>query len=132
MPQVLRMMNGHFLRRGVHRRHHQIALVLAVVVVGHDHDLAAPEGFDGGGHALLGVGHETIDPLLRRHEADEVVRRHRHRRSPWRCVRARSNEGISPSQICVTRPGEISAARAKSARVDFDCFSQSASCINTL
>ena len=67
---------GHLLRRGVHRGHHEVAFVLAVVVVGDDHDLAAAEGFDGGGDALLGVGHETVDPLLRRHEAEEVVRRH--------------------------------------------------------
>jgi len=43
---------------------------------------------------------------------------------------ARSSEGRSPSQSCVTRPGEISTARAKSARVDFDCFSQAASCMS--
>ena len=64
----------HLLRRRVHRRHHEVALVLAVVVVGDHHDLAAAEGFDGGGDARLGVGHEIVDPLLGRHEADEVVR----------------------------------------------------------
>jgi hypothetical protein len=60
----------------VHGGHHEVALVLAIVVVGDDHDLAAPERFDGGHDALLGVGHQAIDPLLRGHEADKVVRRH--------------------------------------------------------
>ena len=55
---------GHLLGRGVHCGEHEIALVLAVVVVGDDHDLAASEGLDGGCHALLGVGHQAIDPLL--------------------------------------------------------------------
>jgi len=48
----------------MHRGHHQIALVLAVVIVGDDDDLAAPEGFDGGCHALLGIEHHSADPLL--------------------------------------------------------------------
>ena len=47
----------HLLRRRMHRGHHEIALVLAVVVVGDDDDLAAREGFDGGCHTCLGVGH---------------------------------------------------------------------------
>ena len=36
----------HFLRRGMHRRHHEVALVLAVVVVDHDYDLTAGKGRD--------------------------------------------------------------------------------------
>ncbi len=48
---------GHLLRRGVHRGHHEVALVLAIVVVGDDDDLAAREGFDGCGDAGLRVGH---------------------------------------------------------------------------
>jgi hypothetical protein len=59
----------------VYRGHHQIAFVLAVVVVGDHDNLAAPEGFDGGGDARLCVGHERVDPLLRGHEAEEVVGR---------------------------------------------------------
>ena len=46
MPAVLRMMKAIFSGRGMHRRHHEVALVLAVVVVGHDHDLAAGKGRD--------------------------------------------------------------------------------------
>ena len=65
----------HLLRRRMHGGEHQVALVLAIVVVGDDHDLAAAEGFDSLCDALLGVGHQTIDPLLGRHEPDEVIRR---------------------------------------------------------
>ena len=43
---------GHFLRRAQARGHHQIAFVLAVVVIGHDDDLAALHRFDGLGHRI--------------------------------------------------------------------------------
>jgi len=61
----------------MHRGHHQVALVLAVVVVGDHDDLAAREGLDGCSDARLRVGHQTIDPLLRRNQTDEVIGRHR-------------------------------------------------------
>ncbi len=48
MPEVLRMMNAIFLRRAQRCGDEEIALVLAVVVVGDDHDLAFGEGLDGG------------------------------------------------------------------------------------
>ena len=58
MPQVLRTMNAIFSGVRVHRGEDQVALVLAVVVVGHDDDFAACEGVDhlrntGLGHGLF-------------------------------------------------------------------------------
>ena len=48
---------GHLLRRAVRGGDEQVALVLAVVVVGDDHDLAPGEGLDRRFDAVVGVGH---------------------------------------------------------------------------
>ena len=46
--------------------------------------------------------------------------------SPWRCVRRARMKAVSPSQICVMRPGEnADCARESVARVDFDCVQAS-------
>jgi hypothetical protein len=50
----------HLLCRAQRGGDEQIALVLAVVVVGDDNELAAPEGFDHGGYALMGVVHAQL------------------------------------------------------------------------
>src|SRR5690242_20870525 len=42
---------------------------------GDDHDLAAGERFHGCGDAGLAVSHQTIDPLLGGHKANEIIRR---------------------------------------------------------
>ena len=47
---------GHLLRGAQRSRHEQVALVLAVVVVGDDDDLAARKGFDHRADALVDVG----------------------------------------------------------------------------
>ena len=51
------MMKRHLLRRAERGRDEQIALVLAVVVVGDDDDLALGEGRDGLVDALMGFEH---------------------------------------------------------------------------
>ena len=48
---------GHLLRRAERGGDEQVALVLAVVVVGDDHDLALGEGLDRGIDAVVGIGH---------------------------------------------------------------------------
>ena len=47
----------HLLRRAERGRDEQVALVLAVVVVGDDHDLAFGEGLDRGIDAAVGIRH---------------------------------------------------------------------------
>jgi hypothetical protein len=47
----------HLLRRAERRGDEQVAFVLAVVVVGHDHDLAPGEGRDRRFDAQMGVVH---------------------------------------------------------------------------
>ena len=52
MPQVLRMMKAIFSGVQCDGGDDEVALVLAIVVVGDDDDLAAGEGFDGGGDGM--------------------------------------------------------------------------------
>ena len=59
MPLVWRTMKAELLRRGVDGGEDQVALVLAVVVVGDDDDLAALEGGDGVGDAVA-VGRSSV------------------------------------------------------------------------
>ncbi len=47
----------HLLRRAQRSRDEQVALVLAVVVVGDDHDLAFGEGLDGRFDSCVNIGH---------------------------------------------------------------------------
>ena len=54
---------GHFLRRAQRRRHEQVALVLAVVVVGDHDDLAAGERGHQLLHAVIVVGHDCPPSL---------------------------------------------------------------------
>ena len=51
--------HGHLVRRAMHRRDEQVALVLAVVVVDDDDDFAARERLDDLGDA---IGHATLQP----------------------------------------------------------------------
>ena len=48
---------GHLLRRAKAGGDEQVALVLAVVIVGDDHDLAFGEGLDRRIDTVVGVGH---------------------------------------------------------------------------
>ena len=49
----------HLFRRGVDGGKDEIALVLAIVVVGNDHELAAREGFDDGVDLVLALEHDS-------------------------------------------------------------------------
>src|SRR5579859_2976822 len=50
----------HLVRRAQARRDEQVALVLAIVVVGDDDDLAAGECGDGGGDVLVAIVHAGL------------------------------------------------------------------------
>jgi len=58
---------GHLLRRAERGRDDQIALVLAVIVIGDDNDLAAGEGFDGLSDVLL---HDSLPRPL---QAQKII-----------------------------------------------------------
>ena len=63
MPQVLRMMKAIFSGVQCERRDDQVALVLAIVIVGDDDDLAAREGLDGLGDGWNGARTSSLRML---------------------------------------------------------------------
>jgi hypothetical protein len=56
----------HLFWRAQARRNKQIALVLAVVVIGHDDEFATRKGSDGGLDTLMCVVHRSVIPARRR------------------------------------------------------------------
>jgi hypothetical protein len=56
----------HLFRRAQARRNKQIALVLAVVVIGHDDEFATCKGSDGGLDTLMRIVHRLVIPARRR------------------------------------------------------------------
>ena len=70
---------GHLFRRAQARRDEQVALVLAVVVVGNDEDFAARKGGDGSLDPLMRLVHFAPDTLATAHSA-------RRRKRPRRTV----------------------------------------------